>query len=213
MKKKIKKKVKLVCGVGINDLKGLGTEETKPYYSRWKGMLERCYSEKVRGKYPTYQNCTVCEEWLIFSNFKRWMETQDWKGKALDKDLLVYGNTVYSPETCCFINIRLNNFMIKSDKIRGDYPLGVWTEHYSLLDGTIKTVYRSHIGDGINGKLKRLGYFENPLSAHKAWQKAKIEQALVLANQQTDLRVKGGLLRVASKIQADHDNNLITEDF
>ena len=213
MKKKIKKKVKLVCGVGINDLKGLGTEETKPYYKRWYEMLRRCYSEHRLEKYPTYKDCTVCEEWLTFSNFKRWMEQQDWEGKALDKDLLVYGNTVYSPEACCFIDVRLNNFMIKSDHSRGILPVGVWTEHYSLLDGTIKTVYRSHIGAGVNGKLKRLGYFENTLSAHKAWQKAKIEQAIVLATQQTDLRVKGGLLRVASKIQADHDNNLITEDF
>ena len=213
MKKKIKKKVKLVCGVGINDLKGLGTEETKPYYTKWCEMLRRCYSEKVREKYPTYKDCYVCDEWLTFSNFKSWMEQQDWGGKALDKDLLVYGNTIYSSETCCFISARLNNFMIKSDHSRGILPVGVWTEHYSLLDGTIKTVYRSHIGAGVNGKRKRLGYFENPLSAHKAWQKAKIEQAIVLANQQTDLRVKGGLLRVASKIQADYDNNLITEDF
>ena len=74
-----------------------------PFYRRWVHMLERCYSERYQEKKPTYIGCTVCEEWLRFSNFKSWMETQDWEGKHLDKDLLVEGNKIYSPDTCILV--------------------------------------------------------------------------------------------------------------
>lgn len=51
------------------------------------------------------------------------------------------------------------------------------------------------------------------MSAHKAWQKEKINQAKILQSEQTDPKVIKGLQRVADKIQYDLDNNLITEDF
>lgn len=94
----------LVYGVGVDDLdypkKKLlpnGKYSFCPYYQRWRGMIRRCYSKAQLGKNPNYEGCTVCDEWLTFSNFKSWMEKQDWEGKELDKDLLVRGNKVYSP--------------------------------------------------------------------------------------------------------------------
>ena len=133
-------KNKLVYGVGINDADYIvciyeelprtnGKQNQKivwrcPFYSRWMSMLRRCYSKAYQEKQPSYKGCSVCEEWLTFSNFKSWMETQDWEGKQLDKDLLVYKNKIYSPETCVFIDQRLNTFLVKSNKTRGDYPLG-----------------------------------------------------------------------------------------
>ena len=63
----------LVAGVGINDADynvTLHDKETGkciiwscPYYSRWKGMLVRCYSSNHKNKQPSYKGCTVCEEW------------------------------------------------------------------------------------------------------------------------------------------------------
>ena len=106
---------KLVHGVGINDAdyavanyETIGCVDGKqkqkrvwlcPYYQAWTSMLERCYSAKWHERNPTYKNCTVSDEWLTFSNFKAWMEKQDFEGKQFDKDLLVQVIRFYSAET------------------------------------------------------------------------------------------------------------------
>jgi len=52
-------------------------------------MLTRCYYQKRLDIRPSYEECIVCEEWLTFSNFKKWTEQQDWEDKQLDKDFFV----------------------------------------------------------------------------------------------------------------------------
>ena len=105
--------MKLVCGVGINDLKVDSSHyaRTCPFYIKWKDLLKRCYSEKFLQGSPTYRGCSVCEEWKTFSNFMAWMKTQRWKGKQLDKDILIPGNKLYSPETCVFVSPALNGLL------------------------------------------------------------------------------------------------------
>lgn len=88
-----------------------GKKEICPYYSRWHNMLKRCYCQKTLKKRPSYNGCYVCVEWLTFSNFKSWMEKQDWQGKHLDKDILIQGNKCYSPKTCLFVTNEVNNIM------------------------------------------------------------------------------------------------------
>ena len=106
---------KLVYGVGINDAEYVvvkreevgnvdGKRKRKtvwrcPFYKTWSSMLRRCYSTKYQERCPTYMGCSVSEEWHTFSVFRNWMESQDWQDTQLDKDLLVEGNKVYSPET------------------------------------------------------------------------------------------------------------------
>lgn len=120
-KPKVPRKRGLVAGVGINDAdyvtsitetrkNELGVYVKKtiwqcPYFSRWCSMLHRAYTHIDR---PTYEGCSVSDEWVRFSNFKQWMEIQDWDGLELDKDLLVEGNKVYSAQTCVFIPQYLN---------------------------------------------------------------------------------------------------------
>ena len=105
---------KLVYGVGINDADYQvnptidGSRVMCPAYSAWHSMIERCYSEKYHDKKPTYKECYVCDEWLYFLKFKSWMEKQDYKGKELDKDILIQGNKVYSPETRIFVDKTIN---------------------------------------------------------------------------------------------------------
>ena len=107
--RKVRKSGKLVWGVGINDAdysvcpRVDGIHINCIYYQTWQSMLERCYSSKYQAKHPTYKSCTVCEEWLHFSNFRSWMVGQNHKGKFLDKDILELGNKIYSPETCIFV--------------------------------------------------------------------------------------------------------------
>lgn len=79
----------------------------------WRGMLQRCYSDKFHEKNPTYRDCEVAERWLVFANFLEDLPSVDgfelWRDNpnqriALDKDSKVEGNKVYSLDTCCFIS-------------------------------------------------------------------------------------------------------------
>ena len=103
------------------------------YYSLWKSMLNRCYSEIYQEKYPTYKGCIVCNEWLNFQNFAKWFEENyyevDGEKMCLDKDILVKGNKIYSPSTCIFVPNRINVLFVKSDKMRGDLPIGVFWDN------------------------------------------------------------------------------------
>ena len=92
----------LVFGVGIMDAESSGVMENIHSYSVWIGMLGRCYR---KGKYEreAYSGCTVCDEWLTFSEFNKFYEKYHVEGYELDKDLLVPGNKVYMPSRCVFI--------------------------------------------------------------------------------------------------------------
>ena len=171
-------------------------------------MLKRCYSENSLTTNPTYKGCSVCDEWLTFSNFRRWMETQDWEGKALDKDLLVYQNKIYSPETCCFISSKLNTFLVKSDKIRGDYPLGVSLHSDNRCNSQALVAF---IKDGRASKY--LGRFKDEMEAHRAWQLAKITYGEILISNQKDPVIISGLQRAINKIKEDYNQNIETKDF
>lgn len=210
--------MRLVQGVGINDAdyavtvvlehpSVLGQRKQErvwscPFYYKWKDMLRRCYNIHLQNKYPTYKGCSVCEEWLTFSNFKSWMEQQDWEGKQLDKDLLVYQNKIYSPETCVFVDADVNTLLVKRQACRGDYPLGVRILHHKYSAGI-----------SLYGKTQYLGYFTSPIVAHREWQKAKIDYAQKLQQKQDNIRIKLGIQRVINKIQNDYDNNVETVDF
>lgn len=181
----------VVHGVGINDVGCTvvvnpdGSRTVCPFYSRWTSMISRCYSPKRQDTQTTYKDCSVCEEWLVFSKFKAWMETKDWKNKELDKDLLVKGNKVYSPETCVFVSQRTNTFMNEGTGKLNDLPIGV-KKFYGE--------YTANISDGNRGQIF-LGYFENCKDAHNAWLTAKLEQAKLLAVEQSDPRVAKALVK------------------
>ena len=92
-------------------------------------MFFRCYDTKNIKRYPTYQDVSVCEEWHNYQNFAKWFEEnynpEVMEGWHLDKDIIVKGNKIYSPETCCFVPSDINYLITKANSIRGDYPIGV----------------------------------------------------------------------------------------
>lgn len=192
---KPRRRKKLVQGVGINDgncqvYRQDLTSPNKicPFYRKWVDMLVRCYNEKFKAMHPSYMNCTVCEEWLLFSNFKAWMETQDWEGKDLDKDLIVPGNRVYSPDACVFVNQMVNKFVIDCLASRGEWPIGVyWAKHANK--------FLAYCNDPFSNKRKHLGYHDSPEEAHLAWLKCKREFSILLAEQQDNPRVAEALLK------------------
>ena len=196
---KLNKRNRLVFGVGINDADYNVVEYAIvdgkwkivwrcPFYKTWGSMLKRCYSEKLQIINTTYKGCSVCEEWLTFSNFKKWMETKDWEGKQLDKDLLGEGNKIYSPECCIFVDSKVNTFVTDCGTSRGEYMIGVcWYRRVSK--------FRSRCRNPFTGKQENLGLFDTELEAHTAWKKRKHELACELADSKycTDPRLAEAL--------------------
>ena len=193
---------KLVYGVGVNDLpyrtqvweyvtENGGKRVQKlvfkcKYYATWSDMLKRCYSKKYLESKPSYIGTSVCSEWVYATAFKKWMEQQDWDGKCLDKDIIAPGNKLYSPETCAFVLPATNSFVIASDAIRGEYPIGV-----SLLKRTGK--YRAYCKNPFIRELEHLGLFSTPEEAHEAWREHKHELAQLVAARESDPRVVAAL--------------------
>ena len=138
----------------------------------WGGLMERCFSETYHKTKPTYKGITVCDEWLNFQNFAAWCETQsffnakDDFGKAyqLDKDLLIRGNKVYSPETCCFIPSQINSLFSYVKSTKGAYPAGV---SYMKNRGKFEAYFSKR------GKRVNLGHFRTPEEAFIAYKTAK----------------------------------------
>lgn len=123
---------KPILGIGINDapykvqfVNGEGKSFNCPFYTVWTGMITRSYNKKYHQRKPTYKGCSVCKEWLTFSNFKAWIIKQDWNGKHLDKDILNQGNKHYSPENCVFVTDEINKIFSHNIKVKGDLPIGV----------------------------------------------------------------------------------------
>ena len=172
---------KKTYGYGICDISGVENGKQMKYYETWKGMLRRCYSNKYHKKEPTYKNCEVCEEWLLFSNFKKWYKDNyyqiDNDTMALDKDILNKGNKVYNPNDCVFVNQVINNLFIKNDKIRGNLPIGVQTRK-----DTKKYIAISCNGSGN----KSLGSFNTPEEAFNAYKKDKEQYIKQVADEYKD---------------------------
>lgn len=107
-----------IAGVGyfgFGEYKKASTKVDRNAYRRWTNMIKRCYDERELKKRPSYEKVTVCEEWHNFQNFAKWYEDNYYEVEDeqmdLDKDILLKGNTVYSPETCCFVPHNINILM------------------------------------------------------------------------------------------------------
>lgn len=192
------KEVKKTYGKGIKDadyfvrtkkeVDGVLVDWECPYYNRWKEMLRRCYSEKSLKDHPTYEGCTVCDEWLYFSNFRKWMVDQDWEGKQLDKDLLFEGNKIYSPDTCVFVPRNVNLFVITRAKLRGKYMIGAYYDKK-------RKRFESRCSNPFTKKNEKLGRYKTELEAHQAWLKRKQELCIELCKTIDDQRIVEALYR------------------
>ena len=146
----------------IKDLPYISSHER--VYICWHAMVSRCNSSKVHKKQPTYKDCEVCGEWRKLSSFKEWFDKHYVEGWALDKDILVKGNKIYSPQTCCFVPQEINTLFAKRQGVRGEYPIGV-----SFCKNNQK--FRAQIHK--NGKMCGLGYYKTPEEAFHAYKVAK----------------------------------------
>ena len=187
---------RLIQGVGINDADYLvtykdehGQLQTCPLYSTWASLLNRCFNPKLHAKRPSYIGCTLHEPWKTFSQFRVWMERQDWQGKHLDKDLLAWDSKHYSPSTCLFISAELNNLLTLRRNHRGDLPLGVSRT-------TIKGYEYFVASCSFYGKQKRLGYFKTPEDAAAKYREERLKYIAELAGREKDPRIRQALLNL-----------------
>jgi len=187
------RKRSLVHGVGVNDWDGnvrVGGKEIKEY-RLWQDMLQRCFSDGLKQKYPAYEGVTCSHEWLSITTFIEdvsQMRGYGLIGWALDKDILQKGNKLYSKETCCFVPHEINSLLTKRDNDRGEFPVGVCFDKHA---GKFKARLN------INGKAKHLGLFPTPEDAFQVYKAAKEAQIKVVATKwkdQLDERVYQALL-------------------
>lgn len=190
---------KLLQGVGINDADYAvtttinGTRTMCPYYRTWHNMIHRSYNPKYKRVNITYEDCTVHEDWHLFSTFSKWMCGQDWQGKVLDKDLLIRGNKIYSSDTCAFLSPAINSLLIEGHTARGNWLSGVTKGK--------KGSYIAAISKGISITNNYLGSFPTEIQAHNAWRIAKSNQLLDAVNNEVDTRVKEALRVRAVELQ------------
>ena len=167
---------RLLAVGGRNDLV-MGEYDPKSY-NHWMSMLERCYGGRVQG---AYKDCSVCEEWMVFSGFNKWFNEQQYKCQEeyhLDKDILIKGNKVYSPETCCLVPPEINVSLTRRPKNNRDLPIGVYhsknnKRFFAVID--------------VNRKQVRLGTFDTIEEAFLAYKKARESQIKTLADKYKDL--------------------------
>ena len=154
-----------VYGVGITGEK-IPVVDGKRCKQRelWVRMLDRCYS-KGNNK-PTYEGCSVSENFKYYPFFKEWCEKQigfDVKGFALDKDILVKGNKVYSEGACVFVPQEINNILTYKKSTNKGLSASVALQK----SGRYSVSFRK---DRIT---QNLGRFDTPEEAFQAYKQVK----------------------------------------
>lgn len=146
-------------------------------YVTWCGMLERVYRDDF------YKDCSICNEWLIFENFYNWLHSQSNFDKWLnnnkwnvDKDIIVKGNKVYSPDTCCLVPSHVNTLFLKSNKARNDLPIGVrhsGNKYMAICNNSNSRIY--------------LGTYDNLNDAFCAYKEYKEKLIKMIAQEQYNI--------------------------
>lgn len=158
---------KKICGVGVNDFDGAIKIKTKHLksYDCWRNMIMRCYDVKEQEKHPTYKGCVVCDEWLYFSNFKKWFDENYRDGYEIDKDILYKDCKYYSPQTCLFVPRYINNLFRAREDNR--YGMGV---RYN------KQTCKYFAVTSINGKTKYGKVFNSKEEAYQDYRELKYKE-------------------------------------
>ena len=167
----------IMCGIGYCGSENVDCQSES--YIKWHDMMNRCYNEKFLERQPQYRGCTVCEEWLNYSNFKVWYDKNRIAGMSsdIDKDILFKGNKVYSPETVAFVPHVINTLFLSKKADRGDFPIGVSYEKD-------KEKFRAYMS--FMGKQIKLGTFDTAESAFARYKEYKEDFIKDMAEQFKD---------------------------
>ena len=83
----------------------------------------------------------------------------------LDKDILVKGNKIYSPETCIYMPQTINTLFVKKDRNRGKLAIGTTRRKNGKYMAQCNLI-NPETG---KSKLKNLGYYNTELEAFKVY--------------------------------------------
>lgn len=162
-------------------------------YRKWEAMLDRVYGRGCKSDETNpYYSVSVSEDFRWYKDFKYWCTTQvgfSNQGWALDKDILVKGNKLYSPDTCCFVPVELNSLLVNSRATRGEFPVGV---HFDKSRNKFQAYIRK------DGKRKHLGRFSTPEEAFQVYKQSKedyIKEVAEKYKDQIDPRVYEALMK------------------
>lgn len=188
---------KLICGIGVNDADYVikravkykdekGKSRSKlmwscRVYSSWKSMIERVYGTKPLNSRPTYISVSICKDWLIFSNFKKWVDTLGYniEGLSLDKDILTPNTEkIYCPEYCAFVTKTVNSFVLDFGNTSA-----------KLVRQRTENCYEARVIDTITKK-EILFYSDNYEDCRKYSVAEKVRIAKELAKLEPDIRIK-----------------------
>lgn len=140
-------------------------------YQCWCDMFKRCYCTKFLVNNPTYIDCSVDPKWHNFQNFAAWYE-KNWKPWMdskwhLDKDILIPGNKVYGPDTCCFIPREINFLFTSVRGSKSGLPRGVQKRNGKFI------VETKRLPNKKKTYLKPESPFKNAEETHEAWKEYK----------------------------------------
>jgi hypothetical protein len=142
-------------------------------YIYWKQILLECFSQKYILAHPLFEGKTVCEEWLDYSNFKKWYDLNYYE---IPSQRMVLTNNLFNgknfcPETSCFLPNEINSvFQIVCQKTSDvDLPIGITQRQYQAY-GIEIPVYTV----AIQGKY--IGIYSDLNESLSVWQAAKQKQ-------------------------------------
>ena len=160
-----------VCGVGVVGSKYPVSEKSGKLtreYLTWANMIKRCYEKDKTNKHPTYEDCSVSENFIKYTYFYEWcnrqigFDNEDWH---MDKDIVFKGNKLYSEDTCVFVPREVNNLFTTRVRFRGEFPIGV---HYS----TGKGKFVAQISKNCDKRI-HLGLFDTSEEAYLVYKNEK----------------------------------------
>ena len=193
------------CGIGYVGVGKYTTtlengEHPLPYV-KWHGILDRCYKKSLKTKYPTYSGiCSTCEEWHNYQNFAEWFYNNYYdigEGRMhLDKDILVPGNKIYSPETCIFVPQRINMLLLNKPNKRG------------LPNGIVK-VKTGYLAKYDHEELGIYNTLNDAFSVYATEKEARIKTVAEEYKTKIPIKLYDALLRY--KVLLENDKNYIVE--
>ena len=164
-----------------------GTSLNMYMYDRWRNMINRCY-DICNEYYYAYGGAgvTVCQRWLCYANYIEDIPNLPGYNDMinnphikyhLDKDILQQGipsnQKVYSPETCMFVPAAENSYQVAIDHFneRGNNYFNV-EKHYNAYNVKLQ----------INGVIRRIGRYKDPIIAANAANHARRIYGLPILN-------------------------------
>ena len=140
-------------------------ETNTPLFNKWRSMRARVSPNWVNRKHYFDKGITVCDQWFLFSEFKKWsLENGYEDGLELDR---INNDKGYSPDNCRYVTKIVNNsnrsntIMVKYNGevvsltilcLRMDIP----TNQYNAIRRRIKNGWSDQ--DAIDTPLKQGNY-------------------------------------------------------